>query len=258
MDIIIGLIIVISIISIIKDIITEHTKGFLIFLGIVGGIVAIVVCTKKFGFLNVAKWLLILAAAAAVISFIIHFISVLVEKYYDRKAVKTEKKVRSYVFGQSKNINYIKLKDCTNELFSSIRLGKKHNVKDYINKALEDFTVRNANEIYMVIGQDIKEKLAVEYDKYYPEINQRFGSYCLGNCTFKDWADHCLNEFAMKNSEGGIIHYIEKNVAKETDKTFSSANYNRIIIEDDDDEDEYDEEDYDEDEYDEDDDDDDD
>ena len=32
-----------------------------------------------------------------------------------------------------------------------------------------------------------------------------------------------------------MVHYIEKNVAKDTDKPFSSANYKRTVIEDDDD-----------------------
>ena len=240
MSFIIWLLVVLFILSIIKEIISNHKEEILGFLGIIGGIIAIVVCTIKFGFWNVVKFILIIVVGFFAILFISSFISVLVEEYYDRKAIKTEKKVRNYVFGQPRNISYSRLKDRTNEFFGSIRLGKKHNVKDYIDKALEDFTARNATEIYRVIGQDIREKISVDYNEYYTEINQRLGSYCLGNCSFKDWVDHCLSEFAIKTDLGGMIYYIEKNAANDKDNKddfFSKAKYKRNIIDEDDDDD---------------------
>lgn len=235
MSYIIGLIVVLFILSLIKEIISDHKEEILGFLGIIGGIAAIVICTIKFGFWNVVKFILVIIVGFIAVLFISSFISVMIEEYYDRKALKTEKNVRSFVFGQPKNISYSRLKDRTNEFFGGIRLGKKHNVKDYIDKALEDFTMRNIEEICSAIGQDIKERVSVEYDKYYNEINQRFGSYCLGGHSFRELADYCLDEFAEKNDEGGVIHYIEKNTAKGHDKPFSGANYKRKIIDDDDD-----------------------
>lgn len=242
MGFIIGLIIILFILSLIKQIISNHKAEILAFIGVIGAIVAIVICINKFGAGKVIKGILIIIVAFIAYVFLESIVLKIVKSYYDHKAVKTEKKIRDYVFRQPKCIRYSELQRNTVNCFGRIKLGKKYNVTDYIDEAIKDFTTRNANEIYQLIRSDVKERIYVEYDEYYNELNHRFGAYCLGTCPFQSWVDYCLNEFAIKNDEGGVVKYLEKHVGNDHDKPFQGGKFKRTVIEDD--EDDYDFDDY--------------
>lgn len=247
MEIIIAIIIIAFIVSAIKEFISDHKEGILKFLGAVGGIGAIVFCVMKFGFWAVVKVLLLILGLGIIGTLAWTFISVLIDEYYDRKAVRTEENVRAYVFGQSKRVNYDTLRSTVINQFGNIRLGKKHDVMDYINQAIDDFTKRNRRDAIAIIVTDIKQKICVIYNDYYDNIKGRIGSYCIGNISFKSLVDNTLNEFAIKQDLSNVIYYIEKN-ASLSDKNFQCASYKLTVINDDDDDD--DDDDFDDDGYD--------
>lgn len=225
-----------AIIEWIKDLICDHIKDILIFLGIVGGIIVFVFCAKKFGLWTVIKIILLGIGIAIVGTFLWAFISVGIEDYYNRKAVKTEAKIRNFVFKQSKFIEYNNLKSTVINRFGRIKLGKKHDVMDYINQAIDDFTERNRRDAISIIVTDIKQKISVNYNDYYDNIKSRIGSYCIGNISFKSLVDNTLNEYAIKLEFLNSIFYIEKN-ASFSEKNFKCGAYQLEINNDDDDDD---------------------
>lgn len=222
--------------------IKKNKEEFLVLFVMVAALGAIIFCSIKFGLWNVIKVMLLLALSAVVIMFAWAGLSVAIENYYDKKAIKTEAKVKAYVMGRPRTIGYDELRRNTCSLYSNVKLGKNYDVMDYINQSINEFVDRNVQEIFKLVTNDVNERGSVTYNIYCEEVFNTVGGYCIGNYSLNNLIQTCLTQNSKPPIKLGnmVIYKSKYNNGKADNKYFKQY---EVEVEEDDDDNEYDDDD---------------